>query len=64
MPENSKISDLNLSQGASLATRALHADEHLNTYTDVAPAMHVSTTFRFPDNPNDLIPASDLEVSC
>ena len=29
----------------SAATRAIHADDHLNETLDVAPPMHVSTTF-------------------
>ncbi|XRM47658.1 hypothetical protein ABZX51_010627 [Aspergillus tubingensis] len=41
------------------STRALHADDHLNRVTDVAPPIHLSTTFRFPDNPEDLIPSVD-----
>lgn len=44
------------------ATRALHADEHLNHYTDVTPAMHVSTTFRYSNKPEELEPVSDADV--
>lgn len=44
------------------STRALHADDHLNRVTDVAPPIHLSTTFRFPDNPDDLIPSVDPVV--
>ncbi|KAJ3050170.1 hypothetical protein HK097_008854 [Rhizophlyctis rosea] len=42
----------------SLSTRAVHADDPLNTpyTTDVSPAIHVSTTYRYPRNPNDLRP--------
>ncbi|KAI4173784.1 MAG: hypothetical protein LQ343_002787 [Gyalolechia ehrenbergii] len=40
-------------------TRAIHADDTLNTVRDVAPPLHVSTTFRYDTDPNDLIPASD-----
>ncbi|KAK1757698.1 cystathionine beta-lyase [Echria macrotheca] len=40
----------------SLATRSIHADDSINTYQDVAPAMHVSTTFRYSRNPEDLHP--------
>jgi hypothetical protein len=42
-------------------TLAIHADDRLNSYTDVAPALHVSTTFRY-DNAN-LNPIGDEEVS-
>ena len=46
----------------SPATQAIHADDYLNRGPDVAPALHVSTTFRYTSNPDDLIPARDLEV--
>lgn len=46
----------------SLATRAMHADDALNSYADVAPAMHVATTFRYSDDPDKLIPVSDAEL--
>jgi cystathionine gamma-synthase len=38
----------------SLATRSVHADDLLAAQTDVAPAMHVSTTFRYSDDPDQL----------
>jgi len=38
-------------------TLAVHADDVMISYTDVAPALHVSTTFRY-DNSN-LVPISD-----
>ncbi|KAJ9636408.1 hypothetical protein H2201_003572 [Coniosporium apollinis] len=41
------------------ATLAIHADDSLNSSTDVAPALHVSTTFRYAHNPDDLVPALD-----
>ncbi len=43
-----------------LDTLAVHADDKLNSSTDVAPALHVSTTFRY-DNAK-LNPVSDEEV--
>ncbi|OCK83968.1 cystathionine gamma-synthase-like protein [Lepidopterella palustris CBS 459.81] len=47
------------------ATLAIHADDHTNITTDVAPAIHLSTTFRYPRNPLDLapVPASDEEIT-
>ncbi|RAL04291.1 cystathionine gamma-synthase [Aspergillus ibericus CBS 121593] len=42
------------------STRALHADDALNVVSDVAPPMHVATTFRYSDNPDDLVPVADL----
>lgn len=47
----------------SLASRSVHADDHTNTHTAVAPPMHVSTTFRYADNPDELVPWADGDVS-
>ncbi|KAE8147351.1 pyridoxal phosphate-dependent transferase [Aspergillus avenaceus] len=44
---------------AHRSTLALHADDRLNLVTDVAPPIHLSTTFRFPSNPDDLLPSVD-----
>ena len=44
------------------STRAIHADDILNSSTDVAPALHVSTTFRYASNPDELLAASDVTV--
>lgn len=52
----------NKTEGFLPATRALHADEHLNQYLDVSPAMHVSTTFRYSNEPAKLEPLSDAHV--
>jgi hypothetical protein len=38
------------------ATLALHADESLRLVDDVAPPIHVSTTYKYPKNPDDLKP--------
>ncbi|KAF1990297.1 cystathionine gamma-synthase [Aulographum hederae CBS 113979] len=46
----------------SLETLAIHADDHLNKNTDVAPAMHVSTTFRYSNDPEELRPIADEEL--
>ncbi|KAI2086542.1 hypothetical protein LOZ36_003252 [Ophidiomyces ophidiicola] len=43
-------------EGRDKATIAIHADDPLNVVTDVAPPLHVSTTFRYSDNPDDLLP--------
>ncbi|KAH8692352.1 cystathionine gamma-synthase [Talaromyces proteolyticus] len=48
---------------AKLATLAIHADNPLNKVTDVAPPIHLSTTFRYPDDPNDLTVVSDFKLS-
>ncbi|KAF3344805.1 Dolichyl pyrophosphate Glc1Man9GlcNAc2 alpha-1,3-glucosyltransferase [Verticillium dahliae VDG2] len=38
----------------SLATRAIHSDDHISAHRAIAPAMHVSTTFEYSRNPDDL----------
>jgi len=47
----------------ALATIAIHADDHLAATIDVAPPMHVSTTFRYSRNPDELVPVADEEVN-
>jgi len=49
--------------GYSAATRAVHADDAFQKTPDVAPAMHVSTTFEYSRNPADLKPIADSDVS-
>lgn len=44
------------------ATQAIHADDHLKSVDDVAPPLHVSTTFRYAEDPADLKPAAELNV--
>lgn len=51
------------SQQWHASTLSVHADDPINSYTDVAPAMHVSTTFRYPHEPENLIPTGTSEVS-
>ncbi|KAI9743094.1 MAG: hypothetical protein M1818_003389 [Claussenomyces sp. TS43310] len=38
----------------SLSSQTVHADDFLNSSQDVAPALHVSTTFRYAKDPNKL----------
>ena len=52
-----------LEHSRSSATRAIHADDFLNTGKDVAPPMHVSTTFRYEEDPEKLEPFSQWNVS-
>ncbi|EXJ87397.1 cystathionine beta-lyase [Capronia epimyces CBS 606.96] len=40
----------------SAATQAIHADDPLNVVDDVAPPIHVSTTFRYNQDPSQLRP--------
>ncbi|RJE20523.1 cystathionine [Aspergillus sclerotialis] len=42
------------------STRSLRSDHALNTVSDVAPPLHLSTTFRYSDNPEELVPSLDL----
>lgn len=48
--------------GTSLSTQAIHADDHLNEGPDVAPPLHVATTFRYSNDPDKLIPIKELNV--
>ncbi|KAL6713912.1 hypothetical protein ACLMJK_008406 [Lecanora helva] len=41
------------------STIALHSDDDLNRITDVSPPIHLSTTFRYASNPDELRPAAD-----
>jgi hypothetical protein len=47
----------------SLASRSVHADDYMNSHRAVAPPMHVSTTFRYSRNPNELQPHFNVDVS-
>jgi len=42
------------------STLSIHADDSLNTSTDVAPSLHLSTIFRYASDPSVLVPAKDL----
>jgi cystathionine beta-lyase/cystathionine gamma-synthase len=55
---NEELPNLSL-QNVELATLALHADDHLNSIEDVAPPIHVSTTFRYPKDPEVLRPSHE-----
>lgn len=44
------------------ATQALHADDRLNMVPDVAPPIHLSTTFRYSNNPDELVLSEDPVV--
>jgi cystathionine beta-lyase len=46
----------------ALSTLAIHADDHLSTHADVAAPIHVSTIFRFDQNPDQLVPAADVAI--
>jgi hypothetical protein len=46
----------------SLSSQCIHADDFLNDTQDVAPAVHVSTTFRYNRNPESLVPIARRDV--
>ena len=48
----------------SASTLAVHGDDPLNDSTDVAPDMHVSTTYRYSEDPEKLVPFSMDDVVC
>ncbi|KAL8890659.1 MAG: hypothetical protein Q9215_002240 [Flavoplaca cf. flavocitrina] len=45
------------------ATQAIHADDDLKATSDVAPPLHVSTTFRYAGDPEDLVPIAHADIS-
>lgn len=47
----------------SLSSRTVHADDGIAAHRAVAPAMHVSTTFRYSDDPGQLSPWNNFDVS-
>ncbi len=49
--------------GLALASRLVHSDDGISTHRAVAPAMHVSTTFRYSDNPDLLQPEVYVDVT-
>ncbi|KAI9670216.1 MAG: hypothetical protein M1831_006429 [Alyxoria varia] len=52
-PATDKTSDM------SMASRAIHADDSYKQTTDVSPAMHLSTTFHYEDDPEKLVMAKE-----
>ena len=45
------------------ATLALHADESLRLVDDIAPPIHVSTTYKYPDDPDQLRPFYGRDIN-
>lgn len=54
------LHSMTMSHNIGTSTRSLHADDVLNIVSDVAPPMHLSTTFRYSDDPSALVPAANL----
>ncbi|OLN95942.1 putative trans-sulfuration enzyme [Colletotrichum chlorophyti] len=46
----------------SLATRAVHADDDISAHRAIAPAMHVSTTFKYNRDPDELRSGENIDV--
>jgi hypothetical protein len=46
----------------SLASRSIHADDYINSHRAVAPPLHVSTTFRYAKEPEDLVQSANFDV--
>ncbi len=46
----------------SLASRAVHADDYISTHRAVAPAVHVSTTFRYSGDAATLVEGSNVDA--
>lgn len=47
----------------SLASQTVHADDHVSVHRAVAPAMHVATTFKYSNNPDELANGGNTDVS-
>ncbi|KAI0147870.1 PLP-dependent transferase [Hypoxylon sp. NC0597] len=47
-------------QHLSLSAQTIHADDFLNSHQSVAPPMHVSTTFRYNRDPDELRPWANI----
>lgn len=54
--------DIKRENSASLTTRTIHADTDIDDHSAIAPALHTSPTYRFADDPNDLVAFKDLQV--
>ncbi|KAI9724299.1 MAG: hypothetical protein M1828_003723 [Chrysothrix sp. TS-e1954] len=61
MPHSSEQVHLDRPHAYAPSTVAVHADDALNTSTDVAPSIHLSTTFRYSSDPSTLTPAIDKQ---
>lgn len=53
------VGRIDLGQRPAKATLAVHADDSQNVVSDVAPPLHLSTTFRYPEV---LIPWAEADV--
>ncbi|KAI9815602.1 MAG: hypothetical protein M1832_005463 [Thelocarpon impressellum] len=49
-------------EGMAQSTLAVHGDDFLNSTRDVAPALHVSSTYRYAEEPDALVVAAEADV--
>ena len=61
-PSHSARGQARLKRHLSLSSKTIHADDYLNKGTDVAPPLHVSTTFRYARDPDSLQVLTELDV--
>ncbi|RFU78046.1 cystathionine beta-lyase, partial [Trichoderma arundinaceum] len=47
----------------SLASRAVHADARIDGHPAIAPGLHTSTTFRYPNDPERLKPIAEVDTT-
>ncbi|KAM0483103.1 hypothetical protein ACHAPX_002548 [Trichoderma viride] len=47
----------------SLASRAVHADARIDGHPAIAPGLHTSTTFRYPNDPERLRPIAEIDTT-
>lgn len=47
----------------SLASQSVHADDQISIHRAIAPAMHVSTTFKYNRDPDELRSWENTDVS-
>ena len=56
------VEDYTPSHDLSLSSKTVHSDDFLNKGQDVAPPMHVSTTFRYSRSPEELKTWKEYDV--
>ncbi|KAM6488201.1 cystathionine beta-lyase [Trichoderma sp. SZMC 28011] len=47
----------------SLASKAVHADARIDGHPAIAPGLHTSTTFRYPNDPERLKPIAEVDTT-
>ncbi|KAL8693997.1 MAG: hypothetical protein Q9218_001296 [Villophora microphyllina] len=62
-PASTSMPQPSATRSTALSTSLLHVDAHLNLSADVAPPLHVSSTFQYSSDPSKLIPAKDAPLT-